>query len=188
MAEPALEDDAAGGAALDDVTEPEESSWVTPARVVVLGAALLFLAGVVGYRIGLPERPGAGSAEVGFLQDMIVHHQQAVAMSFATADVAPDAVVRAFAKEIVAAQQYEIGLMDGWLRRWKRPRDGGPTAMGWAGQAHPKESMPGMATDQELDALYAAKGPEVDDRFLRLMMAHHVAPWRRRTWSEATTG
>jgi uncharacterized protein (DUF305 family) len=142
---------------------------------VVLAVALLFLAGVVGYRIGQPDPPGARSADVGFLQDMIVHHEQAIAMSYRTTSVATDAEVRSFAKEILVAQQYEIGLMEGWLRRWGHPRDSGrPTAMAWAGTAHPKNAMVGMASAGELQALDRAVGRDVDDRFLRLMIAHHA--------------
>ena len=46
--------------------------------------------------------------------------------------------------------------------------------MAWAGMEHPKEAMPGLATTAELDALYAATGAQVDDRFLRLMILHHA--------------
>lgn len=89
--------------------------------------------------------------------------------------VATDAEVRSFAKEILVGQQYEIGLMEGWLRRWGHPRDGDRSrAMAWAGMAHPTAAMPGMATVQELDALDRASGPEVDGRFLRLMIGHHA--------------
>ena len=174
MTDPRIEDVALAAPDKDDATEPRQSSWVTPARVVVLGVALMFLAGVVGYRIGLPKKPGAGSADVGFLQDMIIHHQQAVTMSFRTAEAATDPVVRSFAKEIISVQGYEIGLMEAWLGGWGYPRESGSaTAMGWAGMAHPKQSMPGMATEQEIEALDTANGLEVDDRFLRMMMAHH---------------
>ncbi len=146
----------------------------TPARLVALIVALLFLAGVVGYRVGQPERPGAGSADVGFLQDMIVHHEQAVALSYRTVNEATDFEVRGFAKDILVSQQYEIGLMEAYLARWGHPRDSGRTmAMAWAGTPHPKGAMVGMATAQEQEALEEATGPEVDDRFLRLMIAHH---------------
>jgi uncharacterized protein (DUF305 family) len=142
---------------------------------VVLVAALLFLAAVVGYRIGRPDPPGASSADVGFLQDMIVHHEQAIAMSYRTVSVAADAEVRSVAKEVLVAQQYEIGLMEGWLRRWGHPRDSGrPTAMAWAGMAHPKNAMVGMAGAEDLQALDEATGRYVDDMFLRLMIAHHA--------------
>lgn len=160
---------------VEEASSPKGSPWFTPVRAVILTLALMFLAGVVGYRIADLDQPGEGSADVGFLQDMIVHHEQAVAMAFATADVATDSVVRAFAKEMMAVQQYEIGLMEAWLGRWGFERDSGrPTAMEWAGRGHDKRSMPGMASKEELDGLYAAKGIEVDDRFLRLMIAHHA--------------
>jgi uncharacterized protein (DUF305 family) len=136
--------------------------------------SLLFLAGVVGYRIGQPDRPGAGSADVGFLQDMIVHHEQAIALSYRTVNEATDLEVRGFAKDILVSQQYEIGLMEAYLTRWDHPRDSGKTVgMAWAGTPHPKGAMVGMATVQEQAALERATGPEVDDRFLRLMIAHH---------------
>lgn len=147
---------------------------LTPARLVVLVVSLLFLAGVVGYRIGQPDRPGAGAADVGFLQDMIVHHEQAIALSYRTVNEATDLEVRGFAKDILVSQQYEIGLMEAYLTRWDHPRDSGKTVgMAWAGTPHPKGAMVGMATVQEQAALERATGPEVDDRFLRLMIAHH---------------
>ena len=147
---------------------------LTPARLVALAVSLLFLAGVVGYRIGQPGRPGAGSADVGFLQDMIVHHEQAIALSYRTVNEATDVEVRGFAKDILVSQQYEIGLMEAYLTRWGHPRDSGKTTgMAWAGTPHPKGAMVGMATVQEQAALERATGPEVDDRFLRLMIAHH---------------
>jgi uncharacterized protein (DUF305 family) len=149
-------------------------SSLTPARLVALVAALLFLAGVAGYRIGQPDRPAAGSADVGFLQDMIVHHEQAIALSYRTVNAATDPEVQGFAKDILVGQQYEIGLMEAFLTRWGHPRDSGRTmGMAWAGTPHPKGAMVGMATAQEQQALARATGPEVDDRFLGLMIAHH---------------
>jgi uncharacterized protein (DUF305 family) len=147
---------------------------LSPARLVALVLALLFLAGVVGYRIGRPDRPAAGAADVGFLQDMIVHHEQAIALSYRTVNEATDLEVRGFAKDILVSQQYEIGLMEAYLARWGYPRDSGrTTGMAWAGTPHPKGAMVGMATAQEQEALARATGPEVDDLFLRLMIAHH---------------
>lgn len=146
----------------------------TPARLAALIGALMFLAGVVGYRVGQPDPPGAGSADVGFLQDMIVHHEQAIALSYRTVNAAVDVEVRGFAKDILVSQQYEIGLMEAYLTRWGHRRDSGrTTAMAWAGTPHPKGAMVGMATAQELEALEEATGLDVDDRFLALMIAHH---------------
>ena len=156
--------------------EPDSLPFgLTVGRLAVLVAALLFLAGVVGYRIGRPDPPGRRSADVGFLQDMIRHHQQAVEMAFSTADTATDPVVRSFAKELIVAQGREIGIMEAWLGRWGYPRDhDGPKAMEWTGMSHPKDAMPGLATPAQLDALYSATGRAVDEQFLRLMIAHHA--------------
>jgi uncharacterized protein (DUF305 family) len=161
--------------AFDAEPEPPTLFGLTAGRLLVLVAALLFLAGVVGYRIGRPEPPGAGSADVGFLQDMIVHHQQAVVMSYPTASNATDAVVRSFAKEIIALQQFEMGLMASWLEGWGHPRDNPDgRSMAWADMSHPKEFMPGMATEADINRLHAATGVDVDEQFLRLMIHHHV--------------
>ena len=46
--------------------------------------------------------------------------------------------------------------------------------MAWAGMAHPKSAMVGMAGAEDLRALDEAAGRDVDDRFLRLMIAHHA--------------
>ncbi|HLF40195.1 MAG TPA: DUF305 domain-containing protein, partial [Acidimicrobiia bacterium] len=145
-------------------------------RNAVPAVALLFLAGAGGYAVGRDRPPGAGSAEVGFLHDMIVHHEQAVAMAFETVDEAADPEVHSFAKEILMAQQYELGLMEAYLARWGHLRDSGrPTAMEWMGEAHPKDAMPGMASAEAVAALAAATGPALDDRFLHLMIVHHEA-------------
>src|SRR5688572_13006909 len=105
---------------------------------------------------------------------MIVHHEQAIALSYRTVNEATDLEVRGFAKDILVGQQYEIGLMEAYLSRWGHPRDSGQAmGMAWAGTPHPKGAMVGMATVQEQAALERATGAEVDDRFLRLMIAHH---------------
>ncbi|MGH8998594.1 MAG: DUF305 domain-containing protein [Acidimicrobiia bacterium] len=136
--------------------------------------ALMFMAGGLGYWMGRPDRPGPGSADVGFLQDMIVHHEQAVAMSYAAIEGVTDREVRGFAKDILTAQQYEIGLMDGWLRRWDQPReDPDPLSMEWAGHKHPQGRMPGMATSEELEAQAEATGTQAEEEFLHLMIRHH---------------
>ena len=47
-------------------------------------------------------------------------------------------------------------------------------AMDWMGEAVPSRNMPGMATQADLDALTASTGLDADDRFTRLMIAHHA--------------
>lgn len=147
-----------------------------PRRVVVLlVAAVAFLGGAVGWAVAQDRPPGASSAEVGFLQDMILHHEQAVRMGVTAVTSAADSSVRHFAREVVIFQQYEIGLMEGWLQRWGQPRVApGETVMAWMGHEMPAASMPGMASEDDLAAYEALPaGPEVDARFLRMMTAHH---------------
>jgi uncharacterized protein (DUF305 family) len=134
----------------------------------------MFLAGAVGYMAGRPDQPGASSADVGFLQDMIIHHEQAVEMSNVLIDspAAPD--VHTYAHDIVLSQQYEIGLMDAYLKRWGHRRGSGEgQVMAWMDMPLPAGRMPGMASAADLEAFEEATGSDKDAWFLRLMKAHH---------------
>jgi uncharacterized protein (DUF305 family) len=85
-------------------------------------------------------------------------------------------VVRGFAQEIVTFQQYEIGRMDQALRSWGHDRNQRPaTAMAWMGDPVPVAAMPGLATDEQMQALRDARGSEADALFLQLMATHHRA-------------
>ena len=156
--------------------------------LALLPVALLFLAGVIGWTLGAPARPGPGSVDVGFVHDMISHHDQAVEMSIAELETGVEPLARHFAQEIVLSQRYEIGLMTAWLQDWGYDRADRPdTAMGWMsqeahshhdmggtpGRAITPETMPGMATAAEMAALRESAGRDTDARFLRLMKAHH---------------
>jgi uncharacterized protein (DUF305 family) len=46
-------------------------------------------------------------------------------------------------------------------------------AMEWMGHAMDPSEMPGMATEEQLDALASANGREADQLFVELMTAHH---------------
>jgi uncharacterized protein (DUF305 family) len=143
---------------------------------VASAAALLYLAGTIGYVIGARAdgHPGPSSVDVGFLQDMITHHEQAIEMSnveLAGGEV-PD--VEAFAREILAFQAYEIGVMEGQLAEWGlEPADRSETAMAWMHQGIPVEQMPGLAAEDEMSALLQAEGRAVDTLFVPLMQDHH---------------
>lgn len=137
-------------------------------------AALVFLGAAAGYWTGSDRPPGDGSADIGFLQDMILHHEQAVRISSTAVTEATEPVVRQFAREVLIFQQYEIGLMEGYLHRWQRPRvPDRDTVMAWMGHGTPAAQMPGLATDAQLEALERAEGRDVDAAFLRLMTVHH---------------
>lgn len=153
---------------------------MSPSRgqVVSLSLALLFLAGSVGFAVGSrSSAPTRGSTvEVGFLTDMIAHHEQAVSMSKIVLPVEAGLPggVASFALEVVSDQRYEIGVMEALLERWgQAPDDADDLAMGWMGSAVEESAMPGLASDAELDRLSSARGDEAAALWLALMTAHH---------------
>ncbi|WP_051717045.1 DUF305 domain-containing protein [Streptomyces sp. NRRL F-5727] len=108
------------------------------------------------------ERPNG--ADFRYVQMMVVHHRQALTMTALAPERAGSQAVRKVAERIAAAQQPEIGAMEGWLTTHGGPRDQG---------AHAHHAMPGMATEAQLAELRAAKGAAFDELFLRLMVTHH---------------
>lgn len=143
---------------------------------MALVAALCFLAGAVGWVLGQGRPPGAGSADVGFLRDMRSHHEGAITLAQVELDRGTVRDVRIFADEIMRFQAYEIGLMDRMQIEWgHRPEDRPEAAMGWMGEEVAVDDMPGMATEQELDALRTAEGDAADALFVALVIDHHAA-------------
>lgn len=147
----------------------------TWAQVILLALALAFLGGAVGYVVGKGRPPGEGSADVGFLRDMIDHHEQAVAMARLTIPKDVDPITRSFADEVVLMQQREIGLMDALLDEWGHARgDLERRAMLWMGMDTSVAAMPGMQSEEAIAALREATGREADRLFLTMMRDHHI--------------
>ena len=110
------------------------------------------------------------SADVSFMQGMIVHHQQAVEMAVLVEDRTNQEDIVAIAGRIRSSQADEIEFMQEWLSD-----RGEPIAMpGMEGHAgHMHHMMAGMASPEQMAALAAAEGTEFDRLFLNLMIAHH---------------
>jgi len=91
--------------------------------VGVWAAALVLAAG--GYLTGVAsatqDLPTEDSVDVGFLQDMIVHHEQAVTLAMIVLTRATVPAVREVAHDIAESQQQEAGMMAGWLQQWGLP-------------------------------------------------------------------
>jgi uncharacterized protein (DUF305 family) len=95
-------------------------------RVSMVLAVLLLLGGCGG---GAPapaasaaDTSGAGSrhasADVAFVQALIPHHRQGIALASA---VARQPAARTLAEAIIVTQQDEVVRMSGWLREWSVP-------------------------------------------------------------------
>ncbi|MGH9116564.1 MAG: DUF305 domain-containing protein [Acidimicrobiales bacterium] len=148
-------------------------SWL---RVALVAIAVGVLGGAIGYLVGTRQGvPATDSVDVGFYQDMISHHEQAIQMAAVQLASGSDPRVSSFAREILQFQSYEIGLMRQQLAGWGiEPGDRPDTAMGWMGRPVPVDEMPGLATPEQVDALRNSQGAETDALFLELMAAHHI--------------
>ena len=86
-----------------------------------------------------------------------------------------DPGLRTVAREIVRGQSIEVGRMIQLLRSFGETEvNETDTAMVWMGMVAGIDSMPGMASDDELDRLGRLDGREADELFVELMSAHHV--------------
>lgn len=178
----------------DDPPAVPPRAWHRVA-VAIGGALAVFLLGAAaGMLIGLPGGraaatvPAADSVDVGFNQDMTVHHEQAVQMAAWARDHSTDPVIRTLAYDIESTQTAQIGRMQGSLTLWGAPQQPPGRYMRWmarapgghgdhlGGSSIPADGlavMPGMASTDELRALQAASGRELDVLFLQLMLRHH---------------
>ncbi|WP_246258353.1 DUF305 domain-containing protein [Amycolatopsis anabasis] len=175
-----------------DEGEPERPGWP---RIVIIGAAMAAVL-LVGATVGMlltqslideaPASPGAGSVEVGFAQDMSVHHLQAVTMANWARDHSADPEVKQLAFDILSTQTEQVGRMKGWLMLWGQPEQATGAYMTWmtapgghshgGGQTQAASGgapMPGMATTEELAKLRSLTGKAMDVYFLQLMLRHH---------------
>lgn len=111
-------------------------------------------------------------ADVMFAQMMMPHHEQAIEMSdiILAKDGVP-AEVTTLAEEIKAAQGPEIAQLTEWLERWGEPVMPADEHGGHGG--HDMSEMEGMLSEEELQELSDAPGPEAATLFLEQMIAHH---------------
>lgn len=128
-------------------------------------------------RTGAAEVPEveANHADIAFMQMMLPHHAQAIAMAELAERHAVDPKVRRLAGRIKAAQGPEITFMAAWLERQGVEV---PTAADdpadFDHAMHGHAAMTGMLTDAEMGRLARARGEEFDRLFLRGMIGHHA--------------
>ncbi|MDQ3738801.1 MAG: DUF305 domain-containing protein [Actinomycetota bacterium] len=166
---------------VDTVDEVDEDVlvlpwWQRPANILTLLVATALIAGMIGWLVhDTVSEPDAGDLEVGFLQDMRFHHEQAFQIGMIYLDRPDtDPGLRVVARTIVFGQSIEIGRMIELLRGFEAPEAGeDDTAMEWMGMGTALDAMPGLATEAQLDELAAASGNTADRLFVELMTAHH---------------
>jgi uncharacterized protein (DUF305 family) len=118
--------------------------------------------------------PPLDTDDVRFMQDMIVHHAQALVLVGLAEQHLTDTQVRSIASRIADEQEPEIAAMARWLQERRQdipPQAENPQFQAGGHSGH--GAMQGMATPQQLEQLGKARGVESDRLFLRLMTAHH---------------
>ncbi len=184
----------------ESVSDSSGKRHATPAAVLVVGIVIALLIGIIIdlWAKGRIENtsqgvPAVGAVEVGFAQDMSVHHGQAVEMSSLALVNTADPAIRTLAYDVVTTQQSQIGMMQGWLSIWDRPARSTGEYMEWmpstssamnhsmpgmsTGQSDSgvteSVAMPGMASPAELAELRTLTGPAFEIRYLQLLLRHH---------------
>jgi uncharacterized protein (DUF305 family) len=125
-------------------------------------------------RATLPPR---SSADVQFMQGMIMHHAQAVEMTALIASHTENKDLRSLGARISHSQSDEIIFMKRWLEARGEPLSQAmPEMHGMDMSTHSMVMpgpMPGMLTEKQMEALKKAKGAKFDQLFLTGMVQHH---------------
>ncbi|MEC9122491.1 MAG: DUF305 domain-containing protein, partial [Pseudomonadota bacterium] len=112
----------------------------------------------------------AGDAQ--FMRDMIPHHQQALAMSRLAPSRTNSTAILDIAARIEAAQGDEIAFMGQWLTSRGETFDPPPSEHEHEHE-YEHDTMRGMATPEQIEALTDASATGFDRQFLTLMITHH---------------
>ena len=150
--------------------------WHSKLNLGVLGLAIAVLCGALGWVIGNNRAiPDPNSTDIGFLQDMRTHHEQAVYLGLYYLSVqGTDRDLRDIAREIVFSQGIEIGRMIQLLRQFGATETNeSDVAMTWMNEPTPADRMPGLASQDDIDKLLSSTGAAADQLFVALMTAHH---------------
>ena len=145
-------------------TPAPAASSAPPVRVVLPGRPGESAAVTDSDNVRAPDGSTYNAIDTAFVQMMIAHHTQAIAMADLAPSRAADAGVRALAQRISAAQAPEAA----WLRAWLTARN-----LPESDPAHDHAAMPGMQTPEDVALLAATRGAAFDRRFVTMMTAHH---------------
>ncbi|SDU81439.1 DUF305 domain-containing protein [Jiangella alkaliphila] len=109
---------------------------------------------------------GYNETDVRFVEQMIPHHRQALAMAELAQERAQDERVILVADRIAAGQGPEITALEAWLTDRDLPVPPADTEH--------DHGLPGMITPLQLEQLGNTEGAEFDELFLTYMSQHHA--------------
>ena len=121
-------------------------------------------------RATLPPR---SSADVQFMQGMIMHHAQAVEMTALIVSHTENKDLRLLGARISHSQSEEIRFMQRWLATRGEPLSLAMPEMPGMDMSSQPMLMPGMLTPKQMADLRKAKGAKFDRLFLTGMIQHH---------------
>ena len=117
--------------------------------------------------------PPHSPADTQFMQNMIMHHAQAVEMTALIDTHTENKELRSLGARISRSQSDEIKFMKRWLTARDEPTSPPMHHMPGMDMSTHQMLMPGMLTAVQMAALRNAKGHEFDQLFLKGMIQHH---------------
>ena len=117
--------------------------------------------------------PPHSPADTKFMQNMIMHHAQAVEMTALMDTHTENKDLRSLGARISRSQADEIKFMKRWLTARGESTSPPMHHMPGMDMSSHQMLMPGMLTEKQMAALRKAKGQEFDKLFLRGMIQHH---------------
>jgi uncharacterized protein (DUF305 family) len=152
------------------MTEPDETDAVSsrapwPIIAAALGLAAILLGGLAIYLYQSDKSPANDSADVGFARDMSIHHQQAVEMANIAYRRTNDPEIERIALDIATTQQFQIGMMTGWLDIWGRSVSSDIPLMAWMGDYDMSlpSPPPGLEDDDAMTGMDHSATPAAGD-------------------------
>ncbi len=152
------------------MTEPDDTGAISsrapwPVIAAALGLVALLLAGLALYLFESNKSPANDSADVGFARDMSIHHQQAVEMANIAYRRTNDPEIERIALDIATTQQFQIGMMTGWLDIWGRSVSSDQPLMAWMGDYDMTlpSPPPGLEDDDSMAGMDHAATPAAGD-------------------------
>jgi len=144
---------------------------------------VLALALIAAATASAQNAPRYTQADVRFMQGMIGHHAQALAMTALIAARTSRQDIRSLGQRITVSQKDEIAMMRQWLTDRHQPvppsdamhdhQAAADHSMNMPGMAMSDTLMPGMLNAEQLSELARANGDEFDRLFLKDMIHHH---------------